>query len=142
MGTLLKAQCSCGYQAEAVIGSDKFNHGKYYGFPYRCNQCQIVTTVDLLQEKRKCTQCAGSEINTYATPTTPCPMPILEKLNDWWLSLFGWHKQEDEYHSVDDQLQFLRYRSSLKWAHSSRSPSLRMPLLNCNVTLWIKQQIN
>ena len=100
MGTQLNAQCVCGYQAEAVIGSDKVNHGKYYGFPYRCNQCQIMMTVDLLQEKRKCTQCDGSEINTYAAPTTPCPMPILEKLNDWWLSLFGWHKQEDEYHSA------------------------------------------
>ena len=87
-------------ECQAAIGSGRVNQGKKYGLPYRCNQCQIMINVDLPQEKRKCTQCAGSEINTYATPTTPCPMPILEKLNDWWLSLFGWHRLEDEYHSA------------------------------------------
>jgi len=72
MGTQLNAQCVCGYQAEAVNGSGKVNHGKYYGFPYRCNQCQIVMTVDLLQENVISVRAWKSILMQHQLSRAPC----------------------------------------------------------------------
>lgn len=67
MGTGLKAQCTCGYQSDTVIGSTRRDHGRIFYFPHVCRSCMEVVSVNLLAEDVQCPLCSGKDLMIYGS---------------------------------------------------------------------------
>jgi Zn finger protein HypA/HybF involved in hydrogenase expression len=96
MGTGLKATCTCGYEAEASIGSSRAGHGKIFRFPHFCNDCQTAGSVDTLSERPACNNCGSTNVTSYETNTKLVPNRLLERLGRDFLRKRGYHLQQEE----------------------------------------------
>ena len=96
MGTGVKCHCKCGYQGEASIGSTRAGHGKYFGLPHWCADCNEVVTLDLLAMNQACNKCGGVNLQSYEAKTTRRPFKYPELAGLKGKLKFGWHAYEDE----------------------------------------------
>lgn len=96
MGTGLKSTCTCGYEAEASIGSSRAGHGKVFRFPHFCIDCQTVASVDMLTELPACDKCGSTNVTSYETNTRRVPNRLLERLDKEFLRKRGYHLQQEE----------------------------------------------
>ena len=96
MGTGLKGTCTCGYEAEASIGSSRAGHGKVFRFPHFCNDCQTVGSVDVLSERPACDNCESTNVTSYEANTKLVPNRLLEKLGIDFLHKRGYHSRQEE----------------------------------------------
>jgi len=68
MGTLVYAQCGCGYKTENfALGGGMENFQTYCGFPYLCPTCREVTVANYLDATPSCDSCGTKSITSYAT---------------------------------------------------------------------------
>ena len=96
MGTGLKSKCTCGYEAEASIGSSRAGHGKVFRFPHLCTDCQTVGSIDVLSECHACNNCGSINVISYETKTKRVPNRLLERLGREFLRKRGYHLQQEE----------------------------------------------
>ena len=91
VGSGLQAICGCGYEARAVIGSTKRDHGRVFIFPHRCDACRSLINVDLLKQTAICPLCSSDKISRYGLCKPKRPKV---KIRSWLQGLFGPKAQE------------------------------------------------
>ena len=91
VGTGLQVICSCGYEARAVIGSTKRDHGRVFMYPHRCDACRSLVNVDLLKQPTVCPVCSSDKISRYGWCKPNRPKGTVRR---WLQRLFGPRAQE------------------------------------------------
>ncbi len=57
MGTIIKADCRCGFEKEMFLGGGMMNFTKYCAYPMYCGQCRILFESNLFQKQISCPNC-------------------------------------------------------------------------------------
>lgn len=65
MGSWVKAECACGYTAEASIGGGKRNFTRVCEFPCLCTACHSMVSVNLLATDPTCPACSSSALTPF-----------------------------------------------------------------------------
>lgn len=67
MGSLLTAQCRCGYSILCAAGADAQGDGDAWScfFPALCRQCCAVVTVDMNAPSPRCPECRNTDVVPY-----------------------------------------------------------------------------
>jgi|GEM_PF-986184 len=68
MGTSYAANCKCGYEGSAVVGSGRAHHGKVFKYPHACDHCLAVVSIDMLSGDLACPKCGNPNVKAYDTP--------------------------------------------------------------------------
>ena len=95
MGTELTGRCKCGYTDKVYIGSGRASHGKVFKYPHYCNSCNSVTSVEMLADEKKCSNCSGTNIQSYEADTkTLSYKSLLNRLPTELLAKTGYHRTD------------------------------------------------
>ena len=95
MGTELTGKCDCGYSSKVYIASGRALHGKVFNYPYYCDDCSSLTSVDLLSQPLICKECGSTEIHSYAALTkTLSYNSLLTRLPTKVLKTAGYHTSD------------------------------------------------
>lgn len=63
MGSAYAAACKCEYEApECPISSTRAQHGRQWWYPYACDTCRTVVSIDLLSDNHSCPQCGNEDV--------------------------------------------------------------------------------
>jgi ribosomal protein L37AE/L43A len=66
MGSIVNAICECGFNKEKMyLGGGKRNHNSVCSFPFYCDQCKIIFTVNLYNPLTNCPDCGADSIISY-----------------------------------------------------------------------------
>ena len=96
MGTLLTAQCVCGFQSGTLaLGGGMLNFQNHCGAPALCTSCGRFQVLNYLDETAMCEACRG-EVRFYDHPSLRGPMPTEGRSSD---PVFSWN--------LDDGRKFL-----------------------------------
>ncbi len=57
MGTIIRAECRCGFAKEMFLGGGMQNFTKYCAFPMYCGRCKILFEANLFQKRILCPYC-------------------------------------------------------------------------------------
>ena len=60
MGTIIRAECRCGFQKEMCLGGGMLNFTKHCAFPMYCGQCKILFEANLFRKRIPCPSCRGT----------------------------------------------------------------------------------
>lgn len=75
MGSVLLAKCPCGYEEDGLLLGCTMSSVEWLSsMPALCEDCRIVTAVNLQDPKARCPQCAGEVV--------PCSDPNLKHPDD------------------------------------------------------------
>ena len=95
MGTQLTATCTCGVNEKVYIGSGRASHGEVFQFPYFCDDCCSIESIDVLENTLNCNKCVSSSIHSYASNTKTLSFNSFNFLNTKILKFIGFHKRDD-----------------------------------------------
>ncbi len=65
MGSEVKAKCSCGVEADILIGGGMMDFMTTCFFPCLCEKCHNIVQVNLLAKRRRCPKCKTSNPIPY-----------------------------------------------------------------------------
>jgi len=65
MGSMVAAQCECGFEEQFSIGAGWANCNDTCSFPALCKRCGEMIEVNLLSPKAKCSKCRSRDILAY-----------------------------------------------------------------------------
>ena len=68
MGQLVKANCSCGYSQNAIVGGLRRSFLNVCRFPFLCRDCDDIFNGDLYEYRNQCRTCSGSNVVSYEDP--------------------------------------------------------------------------
>lgn len=95
MGKQLTGLCDCGYAAQVYIASGRSQHGKIFNYPYHCNSCDSLISIDVLSKSQLCNQCGSTDVKSYESLTkTLSNNSFLNKLSTDFLLKIGYHKSD------------------------------------------------
>ena len=95
MGAVLTGRCECGYGGEVYIASGRALHGKVFNYPYYCDSCSSLTSVDVLSQPLICKECGSIEIHSYEALTKTLPYKsLLNRLPAAVLETAGYHRSD------------------------------------------------
>ncbi len=65
MGTAVVGRCKCGYETkEMFLGGGRMNFQSHCGFPYYCQDCQILFEANIYEDVI-CSECKNSNVISY-----------------------------------------------------------------------------
>jgi rRNA maturation endonuclease Nob1 len=68
MGSSVSAKCSCGLEVEILIGGGMRNFATTCYFPFLCESCHSIVTLNLLDRSHMCPSCGSSSPIPYDSP--------------------------------------------------------------------------
>jgi hypothetical protein len=86
MGSIIKAQCKCGYEHEMHLGGGMLNFTTNCNFPVFCSKCRSLFEANILDKNLTCPKCHDSDIIPYYDKSL-----CSEKGNE----VFSWNMQEE-----------------------------------------------
>lgn len=95
MGKQLTGECDCGYGGEVYIASGRAQHGKVFKYPYFCNSCDSLISVDVLSQSQSCSECGSDDVHSYEALTkTLSYKSLLNRLPNEVLKTAGYHRSD------------------------------------------------
>ena len=82
MGSMVRAECLCGFERGVRIGGGMLNSGGRCGFPCLCGGCHDLVEVNLLAKRMKCPDCGSGEVVPYDDPSL-AGSPGKEEVAGW-----------------------------------------------------------
>jgi hypothetical protein len=64
MGSIIQAQCGCGFNDVATVGAGRSNYMVESKFPFYCKTCGLVS-VNISKKDLICPTCQSSEVQPY-----------------------------------------------------------------------------
>ncbi len=93
LGIELSGDCECGYKGQVYIASGRAQHGKVFQYPHYCDACSSLTTIDMLNETKACSECGSANIHSYEALTRTLPYSsIIAYLPISLLRFLGFHR--------------------------------------------------
>jgi len=65
MGSIVVANCGCGYEKEMHLGGGMMNFETYCGFPVYCPACEQLFVANLFEEPIRCPECSSNRVLPY-----------------------------------------------------------------------------
>jgi hypothetical protein len=65
MGSLVEANCKCGYKDEFMIGGGMLNFKEVCYFPAFCRKCKNIVDVNMLDNQLTCPDCGEKSVTPY-----------------------------------------------------------------------------
>jgi len=65
VGSLISAECECGFERSMALGGGMRNHLTYCAFPCYCRDCNSLYEANLLSDDTSCTECGSQNILPY-----------------------------------------------------------------------------
>ena len=65
MGSLVEANCKCGYRDGFMIGGGMLNFMEECYFPSFCRKCNKIVDVNMLDNPVKCPDCRDNSVTPY-----------------------------------------------------------------------------
>lgn len=69
MGTIVKAECKCGFEQKIPIGAGMRNYGENCAFPCFCNHCARLVVTDMMANHKNCPICENDSLVSYMHST-------------------------------------------------------------------------
>jgi hypothetical protein len=93
-GSIIEANCSCGYTETMNLGGGKANYKTFCGFPYYCKDCKILFRFNYLTEEKNCPNCKSSNVIAYNDDS------MREHISN--KVVFGWNINDIKLELTDD----------------------------------------
>lgn len=65
MGSSVKAQCTCGFEKDFIIGGGMMNFATFCAFPCYCEKCRNIVEANLISKPLQCPKCKSDNIIPY-----------------------------------------------------------------------------
>jgi len=65
MGSIINAECGCGFKRQMYLGGGMRNFETHCAFPLYCGQCKILFAANLFQKQLSCPDCGGRDVVPY-----------------------------------------------------------------------------
>jgi DNA-directed RNA polymerase subunit RPC12/RpoP len=82
MANLLDCTCTCGYNGEAWVASTRAGFGKSFWFPFMCQICKEVRSINLLKNPLRCQDCGSKDLIQYGLKIPDPPKNVTVRLLD------------------------------------------------------------
>ena len=69
MGSIVKADCQCGFEQKIPIGAGMRNYGKNCSFPCFCHHCTRLVVTDMMANHKNCPICENDSVVSYMHST-------------------------------------------------------------------------
>ena len=57
LGSILKAECECGYSAKVTFGEGMINFDKKFFLPTLCRNCKEIVNINFRNKRNRCPKC-------------------------------------------------------------------------------------
>ena len=69
MGSIVLANCPCGFSQEMFLGGGEMNYRDLAAFPALCPACQAMRVANLMEKEPRCPDCGSRDIVPYDDPS-------------------------------------------------------------------------